>query len=500
MHVHLSCVPVAPQLQHFFLERSGPEIRANTAAMGDPLPIQWPAPVWLAALRTNKGKRQSSWERLQHRFRVAARMGLQLPASCGFVCDLAKHVALSTEPDTYEESYDQILALAMVRPVLDGIAPLARLTAEQQFWQRYYLNIREQAMVRVSEVATLLQPCRLVEALELGDGNEIVWEGLGQTRVRRVQALSPLLLEQLGQARVQWRGSVHLASSLIREWTGVEDGGVALSIRCLSCNALVAHLTAKGLWRDISVLKPQPGQYSSSPSNLIQGVWPPRAARTWRRTQLCDVRDEAEHVLSAERLRRIADNIRDWAPDVLARGAVGNAWAGQNELVAQTRSVLESAVCYLDGLATTVEADGAPKQLRKYASEFLLQCWRVSVQIRREMKIEDALANSLAVALPKALQEAAAGYFKRQPMPTAATMSRFRLRLDSAFMKHLKAQHQVPPDVPSELFLPENLAGLFAALTVARVWWIDSSPQGGTDWLAISSLEANSDDLVQERA
>jgi len=190
-------------------------------------------------------------------------MGPQLPTSCGFARDPAKHAVLSIEPGAV--SNDQVVALAIVRLVLDGREPLARLSVEQQFWQRYYLNIREQAMVRVSELSALLQPCRLVEALELGDGSKIVWEGLGQTRVRLVQALSPLLLEQLGQAKVKWQGSEYLASSFIREWTGVEYADFVQSVRWISCNAPIAHVTANGLWRDISAMKPQPG-----PSTLFK--------------------------------------------------------------------------------------------------------------------------------------------------------------------------------------------------------------------------------------
>ena len=98
-----------------------------------PVP-RWPTPVWLAALRVRKdGHSRRSWERLAHRFRVVSQMGLQLPSNCGFVFDLAKHAALSTEPDHYNESYDQVVALALVRPVLDGISPLTRLNPERKF-------------------------------------------------------------------------------------------------------------------------------------------------------------------------------------------------------------------------------------------------------------------------------------------------------------------------------------------------------------------------------
>jgi hypothetical protein len=108
----------------------------------------------------------------------------------------------------------------------------------------------------------------------------------------------------------------------------------------------------------------------------------------------------------------------------------------------------------------------------------------------------DVVSHTLKLALPDSMKACAVESFRYMQLPSPATMSRFRLRLDTAFMMLMKQRHKVPDHVPHSIFTQEKSSDLFAALDVVRIWWIDSSPQGGVDWLVMTTLEARTQDLV----
>eukprot|EP00969_Alexandrium_andersonii_P033704 1473447-Alexandrium_andersonii.AAC.1 len=57
----------------------------------------------------------------------------------------------------------------------------------------------------------------------------------------------------------------------------------------------------------------------------------------------------------------------------------------------------------------------------------------------------------------------------------------------------MKARHAPPPHVDSSVICDPE--GLLQSVDVSRSWWLDSSPQGGTDWMVISSIEVSNSDL-----
>eukprot|EP00959_Pyramimonas_sp_CCMP1952_P131419 2747840-Pyramimonas_sp.AAC.1 len=65
-------------------------------------------------------------------------------------------------------------------------------------------------------------------------------------------------------------------------------------------------------------------------------------------------------------------------------------------------------------------------------------------------------------------------------------------------MKYRKRLHRPHGRMLPHLFKSEDPLDqvvLLESLGVARVWWLDSSPQAGVDWMVISSFEINMDDI-----
>jgi hypothetical protein len=206
------------------------------------------------------------------------------------VTSVAAHCKLSLDPADYVDKGCEVIAIALVEPTIDEIRPLTKLSPQMQWFQTYFHNIPDLAFLRVVEVAFLHEPQRVVEALPLDAGNTEENKDLRARETRRVQALSPLLLDVLRMALCTFKGQTRVVAGVFAQWCGDYQMGYA-SFPCISCNALIAHLVAAGHWSDVGFLKPGAGAGGpNSNAPAINGVWPPVSQRASRRTSLTKAR------------------------------------------------------------------------------------------------------------------------------------------------------------------------------------------------------------------
>ena len=192
-------------------------------------------------------------------------------------------------------------------------------------------------------------------------------------------------------------------------------------------------------------------------------------------------------LLDASMFRRLAEQLREWSTTILAAADAGE--------VERTRETLR---LHIDGLGESGDAvrpeafetstweairstsltkggDGAyNKTLREfgtYAPALLLQCLVFSFSLRGSRgslgpePFKEAVLQALRT-LPHALRGAAEAVVTKCKYPSAATISRYRLHLDVAYMQLMREKHR---DL-------NERSGIYLAM-------MDSSPQGGRDWL-----------------
>ena len=187
-------------------------------------------------------------------------------------------------------------------------------------------------------------------------------------------------------------------------------------------------------------------------------------------------------LLDASMFRRLAEQLREWSTTILAAADAGE--------VERTRETLRLHIDWLDESGDAVRPEAFEtstwqacrlgrgsrwnKTLQEYGNygpAFLLQCLVFSFSLRGSRgslgpePFKEAVLQALRT-LPHALRGAAEAVVTKCKYPSAATISRYRLHLDVAYMQLMQEKHR---DL-------NERSGIYLAM-------MDSSPQGGRDWL-----------------
>ena len=121
---------------------------------------EWPQPVFIASLRPcrRRANGHCGWERLTFSHRHLCERGLDLPPRSSSVQQKAQQLELSVKPEDYLDSAPAVLAIALVEPSLEGVAPLTVLSSEQQWFHDYFMRIDAISSLKIVKVAALSSP------------------------------------------------------------------------------------------------------------------------------------------------------------------------------------------------------------------------------------------------------------------------------------------------------------------------------------------------------
>ena len=248
----------------------------------------------------------------------------------------------------------------------------------------------------------------------------------------------------------------------------------ARGIQVLMVPMPIAELIARGAWTDVVLLARW--YHGSTLLDLkklqrslqcLHDGWP---AAEWVLRAMAGCREVSEverqndHVLGVRPLRRLASDLRRWAPAVL------NA-TGDDEDRGGEKLVLESHVCWLEGIASKMEPhlhrQRAARRLQ-ISAEQLIDAWRMSYHMRSHQygsNMKSVVELSLNTSFPGLLDTSATqSALAAIPKKTSTYWAGFKIDLTLLFWAR---ENNASPD------------------KVHRYAWADSSPTRHHDWLLI---------------
>ena len=122
---------------------------------------------------------------------------------------------------------------------------------------------------------------------------------------------------------------------------------------------------------------------------------------------------------------------------------------------------------------------------RGYSLAFLLRVVLLVADLRSVRNLKDVIKNALSVVLPRHARHLQEALDQQQTLPSRATIIHVRLVLDVALMllqrmeNRAFSRHKWAP----EWALPSQSGHSFLDVRGAVYWLVDSSPQGGRNWL-----------------
>ena len=225
----------------------------------------------------------------------------------------------------------------------------------------------------------------------------------------------------------------------------------------------ILHLVLLGHWRHLVL-----SASWTSATNLVETLnWPPQAWRSSLGRALgASSQTAGSAEVTGEALQTLADRLRQWAPGIIANNS------------RSTRLELERYVRFLDGAAAGLGAGYnvhpvAQNQERRaggsrYLAESLIHAVIGSSMLKNRSRLQDIAMHCIKLTVPEQMRSACLEATQRiiLNMPSPSAARRAQLSLDLAFMRHWRS--------------------MLASRSVHLYLWVDSSPQGGRDWLLSS--------------
>ena len=290
--------------------------------------------------------------------------------------------------------------------------------------------------------------------------------------------------EAVGQTGVSLRQALTLSGF---------GGSIAASNTCVQLWSPFALLAVHGRWKDVSI----PASFSwSSSCSALRDVGTKRAIDQGKTVAMalqhgagvsCKAPTDGVEPLGPAGFHSLADDIAQWA-EMLLRGQAFEAVAEQTrfEIVLQT---LRSQATLLESMAAgeTLEAIEG-RGHKRFNIIFLLQNLWFAYNLRSDHVLRDALLNAVRVLYPKTRH----GFLEQiisdesLPLPSRSILVQARFFLDVALMKRMRAIHadRFGADKPSS----------------ALYLLVDSSPQGGFNWMMAQYVWISHECLVDVAA
>ena len=354
--------------------------------------------------------------------------------------------APSLEGNVFFQDSD-VLAVCLVAHGVAYTGPLTRWSSEERLQWEAYGHAQDAYSCHVHEVATLLEPCEVVNNVLQSQDKDIHLFPVTQTSFHTL----------LQRAVVSHRGQGTLIEFLTQEGYDPAKLGTTNPL-CMKAPPVLAALFVTRQLRHIMLLARWPCKArlfrAFPPETMFAKV--PRGTRV---PPLEAIPSQATSLETVQKLQGVADFLRSLAPHLQANPPDG--WAAD----ILTRACEEHVVC-LEQLAssldprTTLERDTFPAQT-------LIRWMQAASLLRNRGRLKEVVEVAMTETVPLICQGKCRQQLrvKQGGVPSRETIRRARLVFDGALSLHARQSLFSPPPC------------LFVGA--------DSSPQGGSNWLLI---------------
>ena len=252
----------------------------------------------------------------------------------------------------------------------------------------------------------------------------------------------------------------------------------------------VAHLTSAERWCDVSL--PAFFQWSAGCTALLTGETKQvlesarNAALTLRLNSVDKPRTAGIEMLNPSGFNQLADDIAAWGSMLLDKEEFSeDAERCRLEIAIQT---CRSQAALLEDIAAGCALESQSGGRGRYNIVFLLQTLWLAFDLKSDAVLRNALLHAVKVLFPKTRH----GFLEQiisdesMPLPSRSILTQARFFLDLAFMKRVRQENALRYPIGQEC----------GALHIL----VDSSPQGGFNWLIVQMLWIGGGDLRKATA
>ena len=214
------------------------------------------------------------------------------------------------------------------------------------------------------------------------------------------------------------------------EMDGIPDWFAAQprSTSCLRLPKGIAVLTGLGHWPSFAVCDLFQGRYRGWHLGHVRTMWDDLPAARWQAAQITN------SIVTPTTTSEAADCVRELVSLVHAQAAVGEL----HDTLRRLHEVVSCMQAHVDEASEAFDIDGITRSRnnRAFNVYFLLNCFWLSGILKNDQSLRDALELSCRIILPKTVASAILDMFNKftRPIPHASTVSRLRMKVDTAYM------------------------------------------------------------------